>query len=331
MSIVRQIRENRQQLTNLEYQKKLGSDNAVDDGFIVKNTSGSTIARYSVVELIDGIINSSTNRGQWADIKPAINVRLPQTGAVRLAIMLDSVPAGKIGRASIDGILKANVNVSSTSHEYATFSDGSGVLISATEGEFLLSICSSGTGEQLAYVSFAAGSGGASPAAVQEYVEIIEGLEYATAAEQLGRGQYLCRLTSDNTEEWVLNEEEDYPLNQYVIGSDNKRYQCTTSEGSGTQDPVTDTENDNWTLTPDDTVVRIWDKGTDTTDMRHYIPWLVPEKIYPVRKFKFDGENDEYVFELTFTHIGAPGQSNFVVDEDTQQVKVAVGDMYSGT
>jgi hypothetical protein len=175
----------------------------------------------------------------------------------------------------------------------------------------------------------ASASSGGGSTVTQRYVEIIEGLSYATSAEDTGRGQYLCRLTTDTTPLWELGggsaAEGDYPADYDVLGSDDRMYQCATSVGSGAQDPTTD-DGTYWTLVEAETTVRIWHEGAVETDYRQYIPWLVPGKIYPVRQY--DGE---YYFEQQFINIGLPGYGTFVVDEDTQQVVVAVGDTYSGT
>lgn len=131
------------------------------DGFFVRNTTESTLNKYSVVELVEGSIDQSSNNSthlSYVVQQPLIECRLPTTGAKRLAILLESIPAGKFGKAKIHGILKANVNITSTSHTSATISNGSAVLQSASEGEFNL-IQAGGTGEQLAYVSLAGGSG----------------------------------------------------------------------------------------------------------------------------------------------------------------------------
>ena len=179
---------------------------------------------------------------------------------------------------------------------------------------------------QYAYVSLAGGSGGGS-SATAVYVEIIEGLAYDTETVT-GRSAYLCRLTSDSTTAWASGggslEGGDYPLNYIVLGSDNRKYQCTTSAGSGAQDPTSDTTNANWTILEDEVVVRMWHEGVVATDYRKYMPWLKVGQVYPVRLY--DGE---YYFEQNFTFIGTPGSSNFIVDETTGQVYIAVGDTFS--
>lgn len=154
-------------INDLQSIRTTGGIASAASGFIVKNTEAATIQRYSVVELVSGLVNPTTNTGTraaWGNNPPMVNVRKPLTGATNLAIMVQSAAAGKIGRASNKGILKANVNISNTDHTFATISNGSDVLVSATEGEFNLLNCTGGTGEQLAYVSLAgsvaAGGGG---------------------------------------------------------------------------------------------------------------------------------------------------------------------------
>lgn len=326
MGLASDIREAKRDADNLQYLRKTGAIQSDLPGFLVLNTEAATLPRFSVVELIGGALNSATYTSYWMSNETIINARKPLTGAVKLAILTDSIPAGKIGRAEIAGILRAKVNVSSTSHEFATIANGSEVLVSAETGEFYLLNCTGTTGLQYAYVSLAGGAGGSgSTAAV--CVEIIEGLTYDTETVT-GRSAYLCRLTTDNTAEWASEggslEGGDYPLDYIVKGSDNRKYQCTTSAGSGTMNPTADTTNANWTILEDEVVVRMYHEGVVATDYRKYLPWLKAGKIYPVRLY-----NGEYYFELNFTYIGAPGNSNFIVDETTGQVYVAVGDTFS--
>lgn len=160
MGLASDIREAKRDANNLQYLRKTGAIQSDLPGFLVLNTEAATLPRFSVVELIGGALNSNTYTSYWMSNETIINARKPLTGAVKLAILTDRIPAGKIGRAEIAGILKAKVNVSSTSHEFATIANGSEVLVSAETGEFYLLNCTGTTGLQYAYVSLAGGSGG---------------------------------------------------------------------------------------------------------------------------------------------------------------------------
>lgn len=162
MSLVQDVRQAKRDADNLQYLRKTGAMIADLPGFLVLNTEAVTLPRFSVVELIGGALNSSTYTSYWMSNETIINARKPITGAVRLGILTDSILAGKVGRAEIAGILKAKVNISSTSHEFATIANGSENLVSAETGEFYLLNCTGTTGLQYAYVSIAGGSGGGS-------------------------------------------------------------------------------------------------------------------------------------------------------------------------
>lgn len=317
-------------INDLQSIRTTGGVTSVQSGFIVKNTEATTIKKYSVVELISGLLNPDTNigtRAAWGNSPPIINVRKPLTGAVNLAVMVQSAKAGKTGRASNKGVLKATVNISSTDHKFATISNGSDVLISTTEGEFNLLNCTGGTGEQYAYVSLAGGTGGGS-VALNEYVEIIEGLKYDTAEAQ-NDGKYICRLVGSTVPEAFDGEKQDYEIGDSCIFNNRiyiaKEGYTWTGVVAGTPPVVTTpapnppNDTDNWEVS-EETAVRIWQKGITTTDFREYLPWLTVGKYYPVRYFE-----GEYYFENSFIYTGEVGKSNFIVDEETLQVYVAVG------
>lgn len=134
-----------------------------------------------------------------------------------------------------------------------------------------------------------------------------------------GVSSYICRKVGSNTPEAFDNTVAYEPGECVIFG--NTVYIARTGyvfTGSPMNNPDVDTNN--WSES-DEISVRIWSKGATYVDMRNYIPWLKQGMVYPV--LEYDGE---YYFTEYFMYIGEAGYGTIIVDEQTLQVNIAVGD-----
>ncbi len=118
----------------------------------IKNTSGADVDRFGVLGVDDPIYGPDDDLAEFQG-RVAFNGRLPgspshvgpfQRG--RIAIPLEPIASGQIGRACISGICVARVNMLKSNHEYATFTDNTSQLESRTSGTVEIVWVESGVG-----------------------------------------------------------------------------------------------------------------------------------------------------------------------------------------
>lgn len=116
---------------------------------LLKNTSGADWERGSVVAIGDPLLTDSTWGHPWFEADD------PASDSKRLAILIDPLPDGQIGRAVYAGhYIPARVNVRNTDHRACDYEAGLNVLQSHWEGPIALEAAPTGTGEDLLFVRF---------------------------------------------------------------------------------------------------------------------------------------------------------------------------------
>lgn len=157
------------------------------DFVLVKNISGSDVARFGVLGIAGILFDPAT-------ALPAFTTRTVFTGEMpaethqtgRFLICAEPIRNGAIGRAWADGIVTVRIDVQDASHNYATVKpDDSTQLVSADQGLCYILYKEAGTGTKWAVVRY--GSTGNS-------------LRWAFCSEDAGSGNTLdCFLDTDET------------------------------------------------------------------------------------------------------------------------------------
>lgn len=114
----------------------------------VRNDSGADLARFSVVGLGDPVIGPTANLGQFqARASFAADTPATATHTGKFAILLEPVPAGKIGRAAVAGLCQVQIYVGDAGHTAADVKDADATqLESGTTGAAQILWKESGTG-----------------------------------------------------------------------------------------------------------------------------------------------------------------------------------------
>ncbi|GAB6188015.1 hypothetical protein [Thermopirellula anaerolimosa] len=85
---------------------------------LVRNETGQTVARFSVVGLDDPIILPSQNEAEFAR-QTALRAQIPDPGVHgpgRLAVVTEPLPAGQLGRAVLHGVVPAKIECQHSAH-----------------------------------------------------------------------------------------------------------------------------------------------------------------------------------------------------------------------
>lgn len=125
-----------------------------------------------------------------------------------------------------------------------------------------------------------------------EWAEVIEAISYADPPSA-GVDSYKLRLVTDTTEAWVSGD--DYTLTVSVLGTDDKKYTCILSAGSGTYSPTSETGSTYWAAEAEITVSKaVGYQGHSDTDLRNYDNWFQVGAIVPVAQIGSD-ESEWYI------------------------------------
>jgi hypothetical protein len=89
----------------------------------VRNDTGDDLDPFSVVGLSAPVIGPTDNLAQFQSA-PNFKAVKPATDSGRIAVLMEPVAAGAIGRAVVSGVVAVQVTVTSTGHEFATPSAG---------------------------------------------------------------------------------------------------------------------------------------------------------------------------------------------------------------
>jgi hypothetical protein len=121
----------------------------------VKNTTGSDAPRFGVLGITGVVFTESDNAREFQNRPTLIGVApAAATHRGRFAVLLDPIPAGKVGRAYVDGVCVAKLDLVDASHRFAEIIDGdSAKLRSAAVGSArIIYQGATGTGQRLAIV-----------------------------------------------------------------------------------------------------------------------------------------------------------------------------------
>ncbi len=182
--------------------------------------------------------------------------------------------------------------------------------------------------------------GGGSAAAVVEYVKIIESLSY-DVDDVPGQSSYVCRLVGSTEPEAFDGSKQDYVTGSNCLFNDRIYIASEDYEWSGIVEgdpPVVTTpapnppdDEANWQVS-EELPVYIWDNPLAVPDMRTYMPILLPDEIYPVRRRRVAGEStDKYFWEIGFTYIGVPGLRSISWDIESGRMMACVSDTVEST
>lgn len=120
---------------------------------LVKNTTGSAVARGSVLKVNGSLLTATANVDAWRE-RPALTGTTPD-GSGTHCVTLEGIPAGEVGAAAISGHAQVVVNVTDATHAYAGATSGDATkLTSGTSGEFTIVQKPSGTGDKYCTVRF---------------------------------------------------------------------------------------------------------------------------------------------------------------------------------
>jgi len=147
---------------------------------LIRNDSGSDLARYEVLG-ITGCVFTSSDDGFFQRIVLTGDTPAAGSHEGKFAVLDTAIPNGEIGRAIVDGLAAVEVNVTDTGHEFAEIRDGyTSTLASAETGTAQIVHIESGTGDKWSIVrlmgSVGGGSGGASDGRVK--VDSADDLDY---------------------------------------------------------------------------------------------------------------------------------------------------------
>lgn len=132
-------------------------ENASSTIVLVQNDAGSgnDVDRFGILGIDGPLIDPGDNLNEFQN-RVALSCVTPNIGASteddhegRFVITLEPIAAGEIGRAVVAGVVQVQVNVTSTSHQWAEIADGDmDKLVSATWGSARMLYAPTGTGVQ---------------------------------------------------------------------------------------------------------------------------------------------------------------------------------------
>jgi len=94
----------------------------------VRNDSGNTLDRFSVVELSNALITPQENEAEFQS-RAAFRVILPTKQARgKFGVLLEPIPSGRIGRAWVSGVCPARVEVVDEKHRFCEAVAGNAAL-----------------------------------------------------------------------------------------------------------------------------------------------------------------------------------------------------------
>ncbi len=159
-AIIDTVQRDRKRLLN-------GGPGSVDlgepDGLIlVKNNSGSAIARFGVLGISGILISPSTNLPEFQNNAALTGVTpATPTHTGKFVVAYEPIPAGAIGRAFVFGICPVQVNINTAGDKFADVKNGDATqLTSGAIGSAQILYAPASTGTQWALVRLNSGSPG---------------------------------------------------------------------------------------------------------------------------------------------------------------------------
>jgi hypothetical protein len=121
---------------------------------LVHNDSGADASRFDVLGIDSPVISPTDNLEEFSrEVALACVAPTAADHAGAFVVLQEPIAAGKLGRAVIDGVTPARVNVSDEKHRFAAIEDGSSTsLVSRAVGPVSILWSETGTGEVWAVV-----------------------------------------------------------------------------------------------------------------------------------------------------------------------------------
>ncbi|MBN1910024.1 MAG: hypothetical protein JW818_09820 [Pirellulales bacterium] len=131
------------------------------DTVLIRNDSGADRNQFEILGIGGFLFLPSQNLAGFK-ARPSLVGVVPSAGhAGRFAVLLEPIPAGRIGEAAVFGAVPCQVTMNDTSHKFADAAPGDPTaLASAEDGPATILAVESGTGPQWAYVRLGGGSVG---------------------------------------------------------------------------------------------------------------------------------------------------------------------------
>ncbi len=134
-----------------------------DNGTVamIKNDSGSTVARFGVLGVDSILITEADDVTSFSE-RPMFNGKAPVCNGVKgpgmFGVLLDEIEDGEVGRAMFGGVAICNVNIDKEKHIYCEIDDGeTSALKSVFFGSNRILYKPSGTGNKLCAVQIHGG------------------------------------------------------------------------------------------------------------------------------------------------------------------------------
>lgn len=154
-----------------------------DGTILVRNDTGDALPRFGVAAITGPIVDPDVSEREFC-AQVAVSVGMPADGG-DYVITTDPIPAGKYGRARIDGVSHARVDMADASHMYAAPSDGEvAALASGASGSPILWVAP-GLGEQWAIVRIGKAGSGGQQRVMFEILSTIDAGEYTAKIDAM--------------------------------------------------------------------------------------------------------------------------------------------------
>lgn len=162
----------------------------------VRNVSGRSLDRFSVVEITGSAIAAGTQGFQAA---PVLEVDTPGEDAIAIAVLAAPIGDGRTAGAWLHGFVTLQIDVIEADHKYVDAKNGSTQFESGEEG-YAIQWKESGTGVKWAVVNLSRQSGGggepgssivlaqAQPGGIPKRTGIVMGFGRARLLEQIDNG-----------------------------------------------------------------------------------------------------------------------------------------------
>ena len=127
---------------------------------LVRNDAGADAARFDVLGIDSPVISPTDNLDEFSrEVALACVAPTAADHAGAFVVLQEPIAAGKLGRAVVDGVTPARVNISDEKHRFAAIEDGNSTsLVSRAIGPVSILWAEAGTGEVLAVVRLDGGA-----------------------------------------------------------------------------------------------------------------------------------------------------------------------------
>ena len=127
---------------------------------VIENNSGGDLEAYDILGIDDPITTPTTDEDRFCEYVAFGGSTPDETKHIaKWALLLEPVASGEVGRAAVNGVFPAKINVIDEDHTHAEMSDGSSTLDSSPSGAAQIIWKESGTGEKWATIRIDGGLG----------------------------------------------------------------------------------------------------------------------------------------------------------------------------